>query len=507
VLLLYRANVMDITLIKMIGPVVGRMLQVCRHTPASPFKRMRNLVSSLLLTSGLIGTGIQGAFAQASASPPTLTITDVVQSAVRDYPLIHVTQEELNASAAGIQLARSAYLPRIDGLAQFNRATRNNVFGILFPQNTIPSMSGPVIGSNNGGSVWGSATGLLVNWQPFDFGVRHANVQASLAARDEAAAALQRSQLDVGTAAADAFLTLIAAQQTEKSAAAAVDSWDVLLRSIHALASSQLRPGADESRIEAERAMAGTQLAYARQAVEASRATLAKFMPHADESGAVYDPVHLLDGTAPAMDEDTPFQSNQHPLMAEQKAATARSSAQLHALERSWVPQFSVEGAAFARGTGAENDGQRLTGANGLAPTVANYALGVNVTFAFMDFASIHAREATQAATVRANRSNEQLADRNLQEQFAKAKAAVRAAREVAANTPIEVKAARTAFDQAKARYQAGLAPIDDLAQAERLVVQAEMDDSVARLSVWRALLQLDASRGDIQPFVQTVSK
>jgi outer membrane protein len=38
-------------------------------------------------------------------------------------------------------------------------------------------------------------------------------------------------------------------------------------------------------------------------------------------------------------------------------------------------------------------------------------------------------------------------------------------------------------------------------------VVQAEMDDSVARLSVWRALLQLDASRGDIQPFVQTVSK
>jgi outer membrane protein len=480
---------------------------MCRHTPASPFKRVRILVSSFLLTSGVVGTGIQGAFSQASGSPPTLTITDVVQSAVRDYPLIHVTQEELNASAAGIQLARTAYLPRIDGLAQFNRATRNNVFGVLFPQSTIPSMTGPAIGSNNGGSVWGSATGLLVNWQPFDFGVRHAHVQAALAARDQAAAVLQRSQLDVSTAAADAFLTLIAAQQTEKSAAAAVDTWDVLLRSIHALASSQLRPGADESRIQAERAMAGTQLAYARQAVEASRATLAKFMPHADESGTVFDPVHLLDGAPPLIDEDVPFQSNQHPLMAEQKAATAQSSAQLHALERSWVPQFSLEGAGFARGTGAENDGQRLGGANGLAPTVGNYAIGVNVTFAFMNFASIHAREVTQAATVRANRSKEQLADRNLQEQFAKAKAAVRAAREVAANTPVEVKAAHTAFDQAKARYQAGLAPIDDLAQAERLVVQAEMDDSVARLSVWRALLQLDASRGDIQPFVQTVSK
>ncbi len=478
-----------------------------RHTPASQFKRMRILVSCFLLTSGVVCAGIRGVLAQAPTSPPKLTITDVVQSAVRDYPLIHVTQEELNASAAGIQLARTAYLPRIDGLAQFNRATRNNVFGALFPQSTIPSMTGPVIGSNNGGSVWGSATGLLVNWQPFDFGVRHANVQASLAARDEAAAALQRSQLDVGAAAADAFLTLIAAQQTEKSAAAAVDSWDVLLRSIHALTSTQLRPGADESRIEAERAMAGTQLAYARQAVEASRATLVKFVPRADASGSIFDPAHLVDGTPPSMDEDAPFRSDQHPVMAERKAATAQSSAQLHATERSWVPQFNLEGAAFARGTGAENDGQRLAGANGLAPTVANYAVGVNVTFAFMDFAGIHAREAAQAATVSANKSYEQLADRNLQEQFAKAKAAVHAAREVAANTPVEVKAAHTAFDQARARYQAGLAPIDDLAQAQRLVVQAEIDDSIARLSVWRALLQLDASRGDIQPFVQVVSK
>src|SRR5258708_29946840 len=458
-----------------------------RHTPASQFKRMRILVSCFLLTSGVVGAGIRGVLAQEPTSPPKLTITDVVQSAVRDYPLIHVTQEELNASAAGIQLARTAYLPRIDGLAQFNRATRNNVFGALFPQNTIPSMTGPVIGSNNGGSVWGSATGLLVNWQPFDFGVRHANVQASLAARDEAAAALQRSQLDVGAAAADAFLTLIAAQQTEKSAAAAVDSWDVLLRSIHALTSNQLRPGADQSRIEAERAMAGTQLAYARQAVEASRATLVKFMPQADASGSIFDPAHLVDGTPPSMDEDAPFRSDQHPVMAELKAATAQSSAQLHATERSWVPQFNLEGAAFARGTGAENDGQRLAGANGLAPTVANYAVGVKVRFAFMDFAGIHAREAAQAATVSANKSNEQVADRNLQELFAKAKAAVHAAREVASNTPVEVKAAHSAFDQARARYQAGLAPIDDLAQAQRLVVQAAMDDSIARLSVWRA--------------------
>jgi outer membrane protein len=69
------------------------------------------------------------------------------------------------------------------------------------------------------------------------------------------------------------------------------------------------------------------------------------------------------------------------------------------------------------------------------------------------------------------------------------------------------LKSAHMAFDQAKARYQAGLTPIDDLAQAQRLLVQAEVDDSIARLTVWRALLQLDAARGDLQPFLQAVNK
>lgn len=472
----------------------------------------RNSVRVFLCSIAFFGA-ISAADAQitearnAPASGNSLSVTDVIQSALQDYPQIHITQEELNASAANIRLARTAYLPRIDGLAQFNRATRNNVFGALLPQNTLPLISGPVIGTNNGGSVWGSATGLLVTWQPFDFGLRHANVEAARAARDKADAAVQRSQLEVGTAAADTFLTLIAARQTEKAAAAAVENWDVLQRSTHALASAQLRPGADESRIDAERAMAQTQLVYARQAEELGLAALAKFIPHADDSGTVFNASHLLNELPVPTDEELPFKSDQHPVMVEQKAATAQSSAQLHATERSWVPQFSLEGAGYARGTGAETNGQRLPGANGLAPNVQNYAVGVNVTFPFMDFASIHAREAAQAATLRANKAGEQLVDRNLQEQFAKAKATLRAAREIAVNTPIEVKSAHMAFDQARARYQAGLAPIDDVAQAQRLVVQAEIDDSIARLNIWRALLQFDAAHGDLQTFLQAVSK
>jgi outer membrane protein TolC len=431
----------------------------------------------------------------------------VVQDAARDYPLIHVTEAELNASVANIRLSRTAYLPRVDGLAQFNRATRNNVFGALLPQSTIPSMSGPVIGSDNGGSVWGSAGGLLVNWQPFDFGLRHANVQTAIAARDKADATAQRTQLEVSAAAADAYLTVMAAGQTKKAAQAAVDNWETLRQTVHALTSAQLRPGADESRIDAERAVATTQLALAEQAVEMSSATLAKFLIKADGGSPQLASTEMLAQLPTIPDDSLPFQPASNPIMAEQKALVAQSAAQLHATEHSWVPQFNLEAAAYARGTGAETNGQRLSGANGLAPTFGNYAAGVNITFGFMDFANIHAREAAQAANLKAAQANEQLADRTLQEQFAQAEAALRATRSIAQNTPVELSAAQTSLAQANARYKAGLSSIDDVAQAQRLLVQAEIDDSIARLNVWRALLQLQAIRGDLQPFLQAASQ
>ena len=95
----------------------------------------------------------------------------------------------------------------------------------------------------------------------------------------------------------------------------------------------------------------------------------------------------------------------------------------------------------------------------------------------------------------------------NLQAQFNAALATLTGARRVAANTPIEVSSARTALQQATARYQSGLAPIDDVAQAQRLLVQAQIDDALARLNVWRAMLQVATARGDIQPFVAEASQ
>jgi outer membrane protein TolC len=186
-----------------------------------------------------------------SAEPPesgTFTLEQTVQGALKQYPSIRVSQELINAAAAGIQLARTAYLPRVDGVAQVNRATRNNLFGMLLPQSVIPSMSGPVLGTNNGGTAWGSAVGALVSWEPFDFGLRSASVAAASATRAQAEAALKRTQFELAVTAADAYLTLIATEETIRAAQAGVDRAGTVVKIIAAQVKAELRPGADLSR-------------------------------------------------------------------------------------------------------------------------------------------------------------------------------------------------------------------------------------------------------------------
>jgi len=428
-----------------------------------------------------------------------LTLAQAVRGALDRYPSIRVSQEQAAAAAAGITLARTSYLPKIDALAQVNRATRNNIFGMLLPQSVIPSISGPVIGSNNTGTVWGSALGASVSWEPFDFGQRRANVELATATRAQAEAALQRTRFEIASAAADAYLTLVAAQETVRAAQAGVDRAATVLRTIAAQVGAELRPGADQSRAEAELAAARTQFIQAEQAVAVARVNLAQFT-----GGDATQLVIAADGLLRPAPQAAPLgvESARNPVLLEQNAAVEQARAQLHLLERSYFPHFYVQGAVYARGTGGEISGARLGGVNGLAPTTQNFGVGVTVTFPVSDLPAVHAREAAQSATIRAQSARAEQIALELRTQWNRAVANLDGARRVAANMPVQVAAARTASQQATARYQAGLGNIDEVAEAQRLLTQSEIDEALARLTVWRGLLAIAVAGGDLEPFL-----
>ncbi|MBX9601074.1 MAG: TolC family protein, partial [Bryobacteraceae bacterium] len=79
------------------------------------------------------------------AAQQPLTIQEAVARSQTGDPAIRISEAQIEQASAGIRLARTAYLPRIDMLAQLNRGTYNNTLGIVLPQQIFMPISGPVL--------------------------------------------------------------------------------------------------------------------------------------------------------------------------------------------------------------------------------------------------------------------------------------------------------------------------------------------------------------------------
>jgi outer membrane protein TolC len=420
------------------------------------------------------------------------------------YPQIRAALEQQNAAHGEIAVARTAYLPRADMLWQTNRATANNIYGLLLPQGVVPSISGPVLGADNTRSAWSSAGGTLISWQPFDFGLRRDRVNVAREGAAAATAALNLTRLDVEFAAANAYLDLAAARQLVTTARANVERLQVFASAVHVLVDNQLRAGADAAQADAQLAMARTLFVEAQTNAAVRAAVLSDFLG-VPASALDLDDSQLAD-SAPSDLRDTTAITT-HPEARQEAALVNQQQAELSALEHSYAPQFNIEAALSGRGAGTALSGAFPGGTNGLTPATMNWAVGVQVSFPAFDIFAIHERKKIQQANLRAEQARYEQTVDDLSAQVQQAEAQLAGARQVAQNTPIELAAARESEMQQRARFQSGLATVVDVATAESLLVQAETDDAVARLNTWRSLAAVAAARGDLAPFVAQLAR
>src|SRR5262249_46070082 len=129
------------------------------------------------------------------------------------------------------------------------------------------------------------------------------------------------------------------------------------------------------------------------------------------------------------------------------------------------------------------------------------------IQFNVMDKFALQAKEAQTVAQVRAEEARAKQIAIEIRARWDAATATLEGAREMGKNTPALVSAAKAAVDQATARYQAGLGNIDAVAEAQRLLAQAEIDDALAKLGIWRALLGVATAAGDLTPFLSEVQQ
>jgi outer membrane protein TolC len=355
-----------------------------------------------------------------------------------------------------------------------------------------------VLDTTDHANVWGSTVGFLVSWEPFDFGLRKANVATAEAGRLRAQAALERTRFEVASLAADAYLTVVAAEQTLRAAQAQVERSRKIDTVVGALVKSELRPGADASRTRAEMALAESQVISAEQAIRNAKITLKQLTGR----DITVSSAGLL---SPPAEFSTTANLETNPFAREQKTAIDESEARLQALERAYFPRFNLQAATYARGTGARIDGSTGGALSGFGPNVHNWAVGMTVTFPAFELPSIRIRREIEKHKQEAETARYQQVITDLTARRERALAAVDTARRLAGQLPVQLEAARAAEQQATARYQAGLGTLVEVAEAQRLLTQTEIDDSLARLNVWRALLALAAAEGDLKPFLERI--
>lgn len=297
---------------------------------------------------------------------------------------------------------------------------------------------------------------------------------------------------------------MAAAQQQVKAAEGDVDRRQVLATSVHALVREELRPGADASRADAELAAAKIQLIRAQEVEREGEATLEELLGIPGTKVAI-NIDSLLTTSPTTYASQTPLAN--HPAALVARSALFEAKSRENVLSKSYYPRFDLQGSLSARGSGANPDGTFGTGTDGLDLTRHNWAVGLTATFPVLDFLALHFKKQIEQSNERAQQAEYDKTLQNLTAQAERAQAAYDSAVLISQNTPVELEAARMGERQANARYQSALAPIVEVAEAQRLLLQAETDDNLARLSVWRAMLGEALAQGDLQPFLELARK
>jgi outer membrane protein TolC len=312
-------------------------------------------------------------------------------------------------------------------------------------------------------------------------------------------AARSLTDLDIAAVAADAFLAVLANEAIANAAQANVQRLETFANTVRALVENQLRPGVESSRANAEMAAARNRLEEAQRDAELARLTLADALgtpgvPAALDAGA-------LSAVPPLPMEPAGANVSEHPRAVAARAQVDAARARDHMVDRALFPRVELQTAVSGRSVSENIDGTSAGSGFGLG--VSNWAVGVSVAFPSMEIFRTQARRKVEAARIEAATAREARTVQTLKTERARARTVTAAAYRIAANVPQQLSAARETTVQASARYDAGLASVVEVAEAQRLLAQAESEVAVANLAVWRARLAEAILEGDLPSFVR----
>jgi outer membrane protein len=438
-----------------------------------------------------------------AAVPPTeaavrrVTLAEALAYARAHQPAVRTALARIGARRADTAVSRAQWLPRVGASAQVLAATGNNSTASFY---NTPWAPVPRVGATK--------TQLSPDWTPYpstfvavglgqevyDFG----RIAAQAAVAD-AGLAVERHQadvtrLEVGLLVRETFYALQAAHAVQEAAKQARARARVHRDWAQAGVRGGLRAPIELTRADADLAAFEVSVIRAVGGVRTARSAFAAAVGvpdlelEADGKQPAFPPVPALDEALRQAAANDPTLKAALGRIREQEAATRAVAAQLR-------PELLLAASVSGREGGAPSSSGEAARFHGWLPDVPNYSVGLVLSWPLYD--------GTVAALRRASRAREEVrrAELSVRQQLQvtavqRAVVDVEVAHSALAGLARAQEAALANYDQAEARFRAGLGNAVELADAEALRTQAEIDLAIGRFEVWRAAVVLDRLMG-----------
>lgn len=437
----------------------------------------------------------------ARAEPPRpLTLERALEEARAAHPSLLAAQARVKAAEADADVARAQWLPQAGLVVELVGATVNNSTATFIntPLLDLPRIGATTINPADAPSGVPYPSTLLafgLRQTLFDFGRIGAQVSLANAWTKVERARGDGLTLDLELGVRQAYLGVLGAKGLLRAAEESLTRAKTRRDFVAAAVKQDLRPGIELTRAQADveraelarlRAAAGVEgaqislasavgsKAYALDAVEAPR-----------EDATPPPPAAALEADAVAND----------PVLRELRARAEAARALVRVAETARLPSLYLTGALSLRSGGAlPSAGNPVPFADGWLPSVPNYSLGVILSVPVLDFVADarirSAKLASSAILLEADAVEHRLRGAA---RLVSSGAALAARALPALDATLAV--AKKNQDQAEGRLREGLGTATELADAEALRVEAEVQRVLGALELDKARALLERVR------------
>ncbi|HET7540933.1 MAG TPA: TolC family protein [Polyangiaceae bacterium] len=432
-----------------------------------------------------------------AAPPPALSLPAALAYAQAHEPGLQAARERLRAAQQEAEVPGAQWRPSFGALAEFVEGTSNNSTATPLGASAVdlPRIGGTAVSDR---AQWRpEATTLLAfgaRQELYDFGRIAAQSAAARALAAISESEVRHTQLDLRLAVTNAYYAVRAAHAlleiaTQAEARAAVYR-DLARAAVH----SGLRPPVEVTRADADVTRFEVARIRAQGSLVVSRGVFAAAVgyeqPELEASDEVPDEPRF---PSRASAEERAVGSD--PAVQEAVGRVRAEHALAEAVSASLRPNLSASAAISLRAGGAAASNDFVPDGRGFVPNVPNYSAGIVFNWPFF--------EPVTQARVRALRAREHALSDDVEVARQRAFSRVRQAYEAMALADASLaalekseQAARANHEQAEGRFRAGLGTALELADAETLRLNAEVERVIGRFQAATARAELERAIG-----------